>query len=180
MRKNTYIAAALSVVVIAVLVFFGFFNIPILSNSSTSMNDSTMPTDTVVTNPMNATDPEVFLNTIRDMKTVSELLSYETSAGEGDGAATGDTVIVHYTGILTDGTPFDTSRQEGREPFPVVLGENRVIQGWEIALQGMKKGSRKLVAIPASLAYGDRGQGSIPPGATLIFDIEVLDIIPGK
>jgi len=96
--------------------------------------------------------------------------------GSGPAAAPGDTVRVHYTGCLTDGTKFDSSHDRG-EPFQFVLGTGMVIPGWDEGLQGMKPGARRRLVIPSDLAYGSRGAGSvIPPGATLIFDVELLSV----
>ena len=94
--------------------------------------------------------------------------------GTGDEAKTGDTVTVHYTGTLTDGKKFDSSRDRG-EPFDVTLGQKRVIAGWEEGLLGMKVGETRRLTIPPDLGYGARGAGNvIPPNATLVFEIELL------
>jgi FKBP-type peptidyl-prolyl cis-trans isomerase len=96
---------------------------------------------------------------------------------EGTGATpqTGQTVKVQYTGILTDGTKFDSSRDRN-QPFSFRIGLGQVIQGWEEGISTMKVGGRRQLIIPATLAYGSQGSGSIPPNATLIFDVEVLEI----
>ena len=98
-----------------------------------------------------------------------------TKQGTGDGAKDGDTLVVHYTGTLTDGKQFDSSR--GRTPFEVTLGQKRVIAGWEQGLQGMKVGEKRKLTIPPDLGYGARGAGAvIPPNATLVFEVELLEI----
>lgn len=97
-------------------------------------------------------------------------------AGNGAEAKAGDTVSVHYTGTLEDGTKFDSSRDRG-QPFSFPLGKGRVIQGWDFGVAGMKVGGQRKLTIPASEGYGARGAGgSIPPNATLIFDVELLGI----
>lgn len=108
-------------------------------------------------------------------------LQYEiVKQGEGKTPKKGDTVKVHYTGTLIDGTEFDSSRKDGREPFEVAVGEGRVIAGWDEVLQLMPVGSNWKVFIPAELAYGDRQMGTIKGGSTLIFDVEVLEIVDKK
>jgi len=95
---------------------------------------------------------------------------------EGDGESPGptDTVVVHYTGKLKDGTEFDSSYKRGKPAsFPV----NRVITGWTEALQKMKPGSKWVLVIPPKLAYGEAGISNIPPNSTLIFDVELISIV---
>lgn len=95
--------------------------------------------------------------------------------GAGAGIQNGQTAVVHYTGMLTDGSVFDSS--VGRSPLTLVLGAGRVIPGWELGLQGMKKGEKRKLTIPPELAYGASGvPGAIPPNATLIFDVEMVEI----
>jgi FKBP-type peptidyl-prolyl cis-trans isomerase FkpA len=98
----------------------------------------------------------------------------DTTIGNGATVKSGDSVTVHYTGTLTDGTVFDSSRPRG-EPFVFQVGKGMVIKGWEKGLIGMKVGGVRKLVIPASLGYGARGVGKIPPNATLQFEIELLD-----
>lgn len=96
--------------------------------------------------------------------------------GSGPEAKAGDTVAVHYTGTLADGTKFDSSLDRG-QPFSFTLGAGMVIRGWDLGVAGMKVGGSRKLVIPPALAYGDRGAGSvIPPGATLTFTVELLAI----
>jgi FKBP-type peptidyl-prolyl cis-trans isomerase len=101
----------------------------------------------------------------------------DQKVGDGQEAKVGDTVAVHYTGWLTDGTKFDSSLDRG-QPFVFVLGKGMVIKGWDIGVQGMKVGGKRKLTIPGDLAYGEQGAGggSIPPNATLLFDVELLGI----
>lgn len=97
---------------------------------------------------------------------------------EGEGAAitTGQTAVVHYTGMFPDGKIFDSSITRG-ETFPVQLGRNMVIAGWEKGIVGMKKGELRRLTIPPELGYGTQGAGGIiPPNATLVFDVELIEI----
>lgn len=104
-----------------------------------------------------------------------QLESTDITVGSGDEAVAGKTVSVHYTGTLTDGTKFDSSLDRG-QPFEFVLGGGQVIKGWDQGVAGMKVGGKRKLVIPSDLAYGDRGQGSIPPNSTLVFEIELLAV----
>ena len=96
--------------------------------------------------------------------------------GTGAEAKIGDVVTVDYAGTLLDGTKFDSSIDRGT-PFPFTLGENRVIQGWELGVLGMKVGEKRKLTIPPELAYGPAGRPPvIPQNATLIFEIDMLKI----
>lgn len=114
---------------------------------------------------------------------VTELMKDDVVVGEGAEAVAGKTAVVHYTGWLYDpsapdnkGQKFDSSRDRG-EPFSFPLGAGRVIQGWDEGVVGMRVGGRRMLTIPASMGYGDRGAGGvIPPGATLLFDVELLEV----
>ena len=108
--------------------------------------------------------------------TESGLLIEEIRVGSGDTAVSGQFVSVHYTGWLTDGTKFDSSKDRD-EPFEFPLGQRTVIAGWDEGVQGMRVGGVRKLTIPPHLGYGARGAGGvIPPNATLIFEVELLDI----
>lgn len=100
---------------------------------------------------------------------------WDLKAGNGEVAVPGKTVTVHYTGWLTDGTKFDSSQDHG-QPFHFVLGAAQVIKGWDEGVAGMKIGGQRQLKIPPGLGYGPNGMGPIPPNATLIFDVELLDV----
>ena len=108
------------------------------------------------------------------MLTKTGLVYLETTAGEGDEPTAADKVKVHYEGRLIDGTVFDSSYQRGQ---PLEFPLNGVIKGWTEGLQLMKPGGKATLTIPYGLAYGDGGQGPIPPKATLIFDVELLAVV---
>jgi FKBP-type peptidyl-prolyl cis-trans isomerase len=110
----------------------------------------------------------------------------ELKVGTGDVAKTGMNVTVQYTGWLSTGAIFDSSRQAGRTPFTVQIGKGQVIPGWDQGIPGMKVGGKRKLIIPGALAYGTQGQTDpstgaviIPPNATLIFDVELLSVAPG-
>ena len=96
--------------------------------------------------------------------------------GEGAEAVPGSAVSVHYTGWLTDETKFDSSVDRG-QPFQFTLGQGMVIKGWDEGVAGMKVGGKRRLTIPPEMGYGDQGAGGvIPPGATLIFEVELLGV----
>ena len=111
-----------------------------------------------------------------DITTASGLVYEELAVGSGAEAVPGKPVTVHYTGWLTNGTKFDSSKDR-RDPFVFTLGKGQVIKGWDEGVQGMKVGGKRKLTIPPGLGYGARGAGgAIPPNATLIFDVELLGI----
>ncbi len=108
--------------------------------------------------------------------TPSGLKYIDMTVGAGAQPAAGQVVNAHYTGWLTDGKKFDSSRDRG-QTFSFPLGQGRVIPGWDEGIASMKVGGRRLLIIPANLAYGERGAGGvIPPNATLVFDVELVGI----
>jgi len=115
--------------------------------------------------------------------TPNDLQKVEVKQGTGTEASSGKAVVVHYTGWLYDttkpnshGAKFDSSRDRN-EPFGFVLGAGRVIKGWDDGVAGMKVGGQRTLVIPPQMGYGARGAGGvIPPNATLIFDVELLEV----
>jgi FKBP-type peptidyl-prolyl cis-trans isomerase FkpA len=112
-----------------------------------------------------------------EVTTESGLVYEDISEGAGDVATAGKMVSVHYTGWLTDGTKFDSSKDRN-DPFMFPLGAGHVIRGWDEGVQGMKPGGVRKLTIPPQLGYGARGAGGvIPPNATLVFEVELLKIL---
>ena len=113
---------------------------------------------------------------IRIITTDSGLQYKDLIVGTGQKAQVGDTAVVHYTGWLEDGTQFDSSLDRGL-PFDFVIGQGQVIKGWDEGVASMKVGGKRELTIPPELAYGDRSIGDvIPPGATLIFEVELIEL----
>jgi peptidylprolyl isomerase len=140
-----------------------------------SGDDSAVDVSVVPTDPADeSTEPDVVLPT----EIPTELIITDITDGEGDGAVDGDTVFVHYVGVLSaDGTRFD-GNFDG-EPFAVTLGQGAVIEGWDQGLVGMKVGGRRQLDIPSDLAYGEAGSGdAIPPNSAISFVVDMLAIVP--
>jgi FKBP-type peptidyl-prolyl cis-trans isomerase FkpA len=153
---QTGIVVALAVAIVAL--FFGLLPLsgPATESITNAQNASTtMPTDT-------ATDTQLIMN--------DEIIS------TGATATSGDSVTVNYVGTLTDGTVFDASANHATTGFTFTLGVGQVIPGWDQGIVGMREGGKRKLVIPSSLAYGPQGQGSIPPNATLIFEVELLKV----
>ncbi|MBU1365375.1 MAG: FKBP-type peptidyl-prolyl cis-trans isomerase [Gammaproteobacteria bacterium] len=111
-----------------------------------------------------------------EITTASGLVYEDTVVGEGAEAKAGQQVTVHYTGWLTNGSKFDSSKDRN-DPFEFSLGMRQVIGGWDEGVQGMKIGGTRKLTIPPHLGYGARGAGGvIPPNATLVFEVELLGL----
>lgn len=129
-----------------------------------------------------ATPPEKSPQTTPDRSkkmattTASGLIYEDIVEGSGATASAGHSVVVHYTGWLTNGTKFDSSKDRN-EPFEFRLGAGQVIRGWDEGVAGMKEGGQRKLTIPAQLGYGARGAGGvIPPNAVLVFDVELIKV----
>ena len=108
--------------------------------------------------------------------TSSAVVKEDLVVGRGAAAAAGDDVVVHYVGWLESGQQFDSSRAR-RDPLDFALGAGDVIKGWDQGIEGMKQGGKRKLTIPPALAYGEHGCGGvIPPHATLVFEVELLEI----
>lgn len=112
----------------------------------------------------------------QEVTTASGLKYTDVKVGDGESPKTGQRVIVHYTGTLTNGQKFDSSVDRG-QPFAFVIGVGQVIKGWDEGVATMKVGGKRRLNIPSTLGYGARGAGGvIPPNADLIFDVELLGL----
>jgi FKBP-type peptidyl-prolyl cis-trans isomerase len=119
--------------------------------------------------------PELNVDLDRMQRAEGGLHYEDVVEGTGEVAETGSTVVVHYTGWLPDGTKFDSSRDRD-EPFETMIGMGHVIQGWDEGIPGMRVGGQRRLVIPHGMAYGPAGRGPIPPAATLVFDVELLEV----
>ena len=154
-------AIALGVVSVLAVVIFVFLN----NEVDTLPDAETIDLNSKEKNTMSENNIEDF--DVLGITTVQE--------GDGEEAKVGDTVSVNYEGTFSNGTKFDSSYDRG-VPYEFTLGENRVIEGWEKGIAGMKVGEIRELKIPSSMGYGDNGYGSIPGKAGLIFKVELLEI----
>ncbi|MGI8420428.1 MAG: FKBP-type peptidyl-prolyl cis-trans isomerase [Candidatus Levyibacteriota bacterium] len=139
---------------IIVLIGFGYFVFHPMSNSSTQEATTTTNQTNTATQGLKIKDEKV---------------------GTGAGVKSGDTVVINYTGTLTNGKKFDSSYDHG-QPFTTQIGVGQVIKGWDEGVIGMKVGGKRKLMIPPSLGYGDQATGNIPPNSTLIFEVELEGI----
>lgn len=161
-RRNLILFISLAaLIIIGVLAAFVYFSQP-------QAGETNMDSGEAVT----GADPNFEV-----IKMDSGLEYQDLVVGNGETADSGDTVAVHYTGWLTDGTKFDSSLERG-SPFTFTIDRGSVIQGWHEGIRGMKVGGKRRLIIPSDLAYGDDGYaGVIPPKATLIFDVELVEMV---
>lgn len=177
--------AVIAVVVVALVIFY---QIRLEAPSGTSQQASSVTPADVESEDVESEDGNSATEGVEmtenegtaDLVTTSSGLQYQDHAvGDGDLPETGQTVVVHYTGWLYEngekGDKFDSSVDRG-QPFEFPLGQGRVIGGWDEGLASMRVGGRRTLILPPDLGYGAGGAGSIPGGATLMFDVELLDI----
>lgn len=152
---------------------------PVVQPTTTSIVSTTptpIPTNIISTTtpmPTQIIEPSENYSEYKDAK---ELLTINLKEGpKGEVTAKGDEVSVHYSGFLTDGTLFDSSRSRN-EPFSFPLGEGYVIKGWDEGFMNKKVGDKFTLVIPPTKGYGDRDMGTIPPKSVLIFEVEIMGI----
>lgn len=164
-------------IVIAIIAAVGLLVISQTSSSSSSSPSAPVETTPAALTPGNsvlcASQPPA-LTGVKDGD-VKELKVEDKIIGSGAEAATGKLVVMNYIGRLTDGTKFDASCDRN-QPLDFILGQGRVIPGWDQGIVGMKAGGIRRLIIPSSLGYGAGGQGPIPPDAALIFDVELVAV----
>ncbi|MFH1832690.1 MAG: FKBP-type peptidyl-prolyl cis-trans isomerase [Candidatus Levyibacteriota bacterium] len=139
---------------------------PIKSQPTTAQNSVSIPSPTQV----------LADSAMQSASSASTLKIQDIKIGTGKEAKTGDTILINYTGTLTDGKKFDSSYDTGK-PIEVQIGVGNVIKGWDMGVIGMKVGGQRRLIIPPNLGYGPQGiRDVIPPNATLIFDLELVDV----
>jgi peptidylprolyl isomerase len=161
---------------VAILVVIGLLVFMLMKNA----DNKTVENNAVSTTETPQSTSESSKNTIsNNSKTGAEQTPASSKKPMEQTAKKGDTLVVNYTGRLTNGTVFDSNvdpKFHHVEPFVFTLGAGQVIQGWDEGFLGMKVGEKKTLTIPPEKAYGTRGQGSIPPNSTLVFDVELVGI----
>lgn len=165
--KITPTGIAIALALIVVIVFFVFPGLFPFGKTASSNETQTQ----AVTNNQTA-------SAMPTIESAKELMTKDEVVGAGAVAAAGDTVTVNYIGALTNGKIFDASANHGTTGFTFNLGAGQVIRGWDQGIVGMKEGGKRILVIPASLAYGDQevGGGVIPANSTLIFEVELLKV----
>ena len=170
MSKRTMIWVAIGVGVLALVLVVALGT---CSNPSEEAKQVSENPDVEEHNPETEVSPSAAPTQTEE---VTELQIEELEEGAGAEAVAGSAVAVHYTGWLTDGTKFDSSVDRG-QPFNFTLGQGMVIKGWDEGVVGMKVGGKRKLTIPPEMGYGERGAGGvIPPGATLVFEVELLEV----
>ena len=173
--ESESVSVGIALIVVAV-VFFGIFGNPFFKAShQTKPAGSAAPVVVADATKDTAQAAQDFRAATDEYGKVTKLAMRDSKVGEGAPVIAGDTVTVDYVGKLQDGTEFDSSIKRG-EPFSFTVGQGKVIKGWDQGLVGMKKGGQRILIIPSDMGYGDRGMGPIPPGATLLFSITLLDV----
>ena len=169
---NTKYYPLLGGIFVLVIVGFLFWQKNIVDTKNLNTQESTTTENESLSENLNNID-----NNMDNQPVEGEELKIEViQEGEGIEAKNGDTVSVHYTGYLTNGQVFDSSIGRG-QPIEFVLGIGGVIKGWDQGVLGMKVGEKRKLSIPSDLGYGSAGAGgSIPPDATLIFEVEMIKI----
>ena len=153
------------------------------SGTTTTTTTTTTPPSTATTTPTTTTTTPMTSATgdasgVKEVSMPDGLKYQDLTVGNGTLAESGSTVSVHYTGWLTNGTKFDSSVDRG-QPFSFKIDGHQVIAGWDEGVKGMRVGGKRKLTIPPALGYGEQGAGGvIPPNATLVFDVELLNVQP--
>lgn len=158
MNKQFFVVALGSVIILGIFSYFFIFHL-----------DGSKPREQSV--PATTTMEPGKTTSAKDQGLKIE----DQEEGTGEAVKSGDTVVIHYNGTLTNGKKFDSSYDRG-EPFTTQIGVGQVIKGWDEGVVGMKVGGKRKLTIPPSLGYGDQPTGDIPANSTLIFEVELLEI----
>ena len=175
MNKSTIIITIIAVIILVGIFLFSGDNVQ--KEAGMTDNAPDISVDVSEDQPMENIEDKVEEQVEEQAANRQSGLKIEiVTEGSGPEIENGRTAVVHYIGKLTDGTVFDSSVSRG-ETFSFTLGAGQVIKGWDRGVQGMKVGEKRILTIPSHLAYGENGiPGVIPPNATLVFDVELIEI----
>ena len=163
-------------ILLAIIILFGVGGALLKASKTAVLTDQVNSIAAPVPSLVSENDTSKTGSTTMESYTTADGMTITTTtAGTGAEAKAGNTVSVHYTGKFDNGEVFDSSVTRGT-PFTFILGAGQVIKGWDEGVAGMKVGEKRTLVIPYTLAYGEQGYGSIPPKATLTFDVELLAV----
>jgi FKBP-type peptidyl-prolyl cis-trans isomerase len=180
-NKTEAIGLFVSIAIMAIALGVIRFKTDILVKGGAAQGD-TQSAVVAVSQANKSTDEDIKKALLDASTTKGELVKLvidDVTLGTGIAVKKGDTVTVHYLGTTQDGVKFDSSYDRG-QPFVFTVGAGKVIAGWEEGLIGMKVGGQRILVIPASMAYGNRQVGAIPPNSPLVFKIELLSVDSAK
>lgn len=174
MSKRSILLVSIALLLIAAGLSAGCSKPATTENTTGTEQSQSTPEESPEATAPEAATPDEFPKA--EAKDVNKLIIKDVKVGTGAEATPGKSVTVNYTGWLTDGTKFDSSKDSG-QPFVFPLGAGQVIKGWDEGVAGMKVGGKRILVIPPDKGYGEQGAGGvIPPNATLVFTVELLDV----
>ncbi len=173
LTESESIALVFALIVIA-MTFFGLVGNPFAPRDSAVVESNAAPV-TIDSRKDPEAAARALLAASDETGNVTELLIEDSKVGTGPEVKNGDTISVHYMGALKDGTRFDDSTLRGT-PFTFTVGAGSVIEAWDKGVVGMREGGERVLVVPPSMAYGERGLGAVPPNTTTLFSITLLEI----
>jgi len=177
LTKNEWIAVVVSLIAVGFMLFISLRTAPLFSTIEENSVRNFIPESTSEEKVL-FSEAEKSLESpdaLKNFAQAEKLGIIDAEEGTGEEAKSGDTVVVHYTGFLTDGTKFDSSIPSG-QPVEFVLGQGMLISGWEEGIPGMKEGGLRILVVPPHLGYGAEEVGPIHPNSVLIFLVNLVDI----
>ncbi len=175
LSQNEAISIFAALLVLGFLFFGSYTNLFFTRTDTTAAPQDDSVVTVVDSKSQSANAAEALKSATDSSGKLVKLVVEDITEGTGAPVKNGDTITVHYTGTLQNGTRFDDSTLRG-EPFTFTVGEGKVITGWDKGVVGMKVGGERVLAIPPSMGYGDRALGPIPPNSVLLFSIKLLEI----
>jgi len=177
-NKFELFGAAISILCMVVAIYLVQVNDSFSTETENGAIAESQPAGIVIVDQsenVNQARADAYVEAADSKGNIKNMVVDDVKIGTGDAVEEGDTVAVHYVGTLQNGQEFDNSKKRG-EPFEFKVGKGMVIEGWEKGVIGMKVGGQRVLVIPPEMAYGEKGIGPIPGGATLVFSIELVEI----